>query len=97
MRLVAHGSLKLAETETILRGLAAIIVLGVCAQWLAWRLALPSILLLLVFGFVAGTSVSEFLDTDALLGNLLFPIVSISVALILYEGEHRRRIQSPKR
>ena len=35
-------------------GLAAIIVLGVGAQWLGWRLRLPSILLLLLFGFLAG-------------------------------------------
>ena len=35
-------------------GLAAILVLGVAAQWLAWRLKLPSILLLLLFGFAAG-------------------------------------------
>ena len=40
--------------EQILVGLAAIAVLGVGAQWLAWRLRLPSILLLLGVGFVAG-------------------------------------------
>ena len=35
-------------------GLSAILILGVAAQWLAWRLKLPSILLLLLFGFAAG-------------------------------------------
>jgi len=72
-------------TEHLLIGLASIIVLGVSAQWLAWRLRLPSILLLLLFGLVAGP-VTGFIHPDALLGELLFPVVSLSVALILYEG-----------
>ena len=36
--------------QQYLVGLAGIVVLGVGAQWLAWRLRIPSILLLLVFG-----------------------------------------------
>jgi NhaP-type Na+/H+ or K+/H+ antiporter len=55
------------------------------AQWLAWRFGLPSILILLIFGFLAGP-VTGFLNPDELLGDLLFPIVSASVALILFEG-----------
>jgi len=65
--------------------LASILVLGMVAQWLAWRLKLPSILFLLIFGFVAGP-VTGFLHPDALLGPLLLPVVSISVAIILFEG-----------
>ncbi|MGQ9489872.1 MAG: cation:proton antiporter domain-containing protein [Anaerolineae bacterium] len=55
------------------------------AQWLAWRLRLPSILLLLVFGLLAGP-VTGWIKPDALLGDLLFPLVGISVGLILAEG-----------
>lgn len=55
------------------------------AQWIAWRIHLPSILLLLIAGIVAGP-VTGFLDPDALLGDLLLPIVSISVGIILFEG-----------
>ena len=69
----------------LLEGLAAIIVLGIAAQWLAWRLRLPSILMLLAVGFVAGP-VTGLLDPDALLGDLISPIVSLSVAIILFEG-----------
>ena len=65
--------------------LTAVIVLGIGAQWLAWRLRLPSILLLLIVGFVAGP-VTGMLNPDKLLGDLLFPIVSLSVAIILFEG-----------
>lgn len=72
-------------TERILIGLVSIILLGVGAQWLAWRLHLPSILLLLIIGFFAGP-VTGFLDPDALLGDLLLPVISLSVAVILFEG-----------
>lgn len=65
--------------------LTAIIFLGGAAQWLAWRLRLPSILLLLVFGFIAGP-VTHFINPDELFGVLLRPFVAVSVALILFEG-----------
>lgn len=65
--------------------LAGIIITGISAQWLAWRLKLPSILLLMVFGFLAGP-VAGFLHPDRLLGPLLSPFISISLALILFEG-----------
>lgn len=60
-------------------------MLGIAAQWLAWRLHLPSILLLLVGGIVAGP-VTGHLDPDALFGPLLLPLISLSVAVILFEG-----------
>jgi len=69
----------------MLTGLAGIFVLGIGAQWLAWKLKLPSILLLLFLGFMAGP-VSGWLRPDEMFGELLFPIVSLSVALILFEG-----------
>ena len=71
--------------EHPLIGLATIIVLGMGAQWLSWRLRLPAILFLLIVGFLAGP-VAGIIDPDALLGDLLFPIVSLSVAIILFEG-----------
>ena len=64
--------------------LAAVAAVGIVAQWIAWRLRLPSILVLLVVGAAAGGSGA--LDPDELLGDLLFPVVSLSVALILFEG-----------
>jgi len=71
--------------ETHFIGLATIIILGIGAQWLAWRIRLPSILLLLLAGFVAGP-LTGFLHPDELLGDLLFPFISLSVGLILFEG-----------
>lgn len=64
---------------------AGVVVLAVGAQWLAWRLKLPSILLLLLFGFLAGP-ITGFLDPDALPNDILFPFVSLAVGIILFEG-----------
>lgn len=73
------------DEETLtLTGLTLIAVLGIGAQWLSWRVKLPSILFLLFIGFVAGAT--NILDIDALFGDLLFPMVSMSVGLILFEG-----------
>jgi NhaP-type Na+/H+ or K+/H+ antiporter len=77
--------------EHPLIAISGIIVLGIAAQWLAWRLRLPSILLLLVFGFAAGPA-TGLLDPDALLGNLLLPIISVGVSVILFEGGLSLRI-----
>jgi NhaP-type Na+/H+ or K+/H+ antiporter len=71
--------------ENVLLGLACIVVLGIAASWLAWRLKLPSILILLIFGFIVGPG-TGFLKPDGLFGELLLPIVSLSVAVILFEG-----------
>lgn len=65
--------------------LAAILVLGIGAQWLAWRLKLPSILFLLLLGVLAGP-VSGFLNPDEIFGDLLFPTISLGVAIVLFEG-----------
>lgn len=72
-------------TEQTLLAIAGIIVLGVGAQWLAGRLRLPSILLLLVLGFLAGP-VFGLINPDETIGELLFPLVSIAVGIILFEG-----------
>jgi NhaP-type Na+/H+ or K+/H+ antiporter len=71
--------------DNLLIGFGGIVLLGIAAQWLAWRIRVPSILILLVFGFAAGP-VTGFLKPDEMFGDLLSPFVSISVAVILYEG-----------
>lgn len=75
----------MSHEERVLLQLAGVLVLGIGAQWLAWRLQLPSILLLLALGFLAGPA-TGLIAPDALFGELLFPVVSISVGLILFEG-----------
>ncbi len=73
--------------------LATIPALGLAAQWIAWRTNLPGILLLLLFGVGLG----QFVQIDLLLAELtggnqasgaqiLFPLVSLAVAVIMFEG-----------
>ncbi|WP_145420680.1 sodium:proton antiporter [Planctomycetes bacterium K23_9] len=73
--------------------LALVPALGVAAQWIAWRTNLPGILLLLVFGVILGqfVQVDEYLTlltggNEQAGPNLLFPLVSLSVAVIMFEG-----------
>ncbi|MBX7252043.1 MAG: cation:proton antiporter, partial [Candidatus Promineofilum sp.] len=65
--------------------LALVAVVGVGAQLVAWHLRLPSILLLLLSGFLLGP-VFGLIHPDGLLGEALFPFVSLAVGLILFEG-----------
>jgi len=50
---------------------AIILVLGIVAQWVSWRHQLPSILLLLAFGFglslTTGVKIDDFIQEDTLL------------------------------
>ena len=71
--------------DILLYVISAVIVLGVFAQWLSWRMKVPSILALLVIGIVAGP-VTGLLRPDEMFGDLLFPMVSLGVALVLFEG-----------
>ncbi len=79
--------------EHLVMYLVGVPLLGIAAQWLAWRLRLPAILLLLACGIALG----QFVDPDHLLSQvtggarengprLLFPVVSLAVAVILFEG-----------
>ena len=65
--------------------LSGILFAGFACQWVAWRVKLPSILLLLLTGIVVGPLLG-WLDPDEVFGDLLEPIVSLAVAVILYEG-----------
>ncbi len=72
--------------------LMLVVVLGVGAQWIAHRLRLPSILLLLLFGLAAGAGAHKLfgqpaLNPDGLVGrDVVFGIVSIFVAIVLFDG-----------
>ncbi len=62
-----------------------IVLGGMLCQWLAWRIRLPAILFLLLAGLAVGP-VSGLLNPDHVFGELLMPMVSLSVAIILFEG-----------
>jgi NhaP-type Na+/H+ or K+/H+ antiporter len=65
--------------------LSAILLAGMGCQWIAWRVKLPAILFLLLCGILSGP-VLNWLHPDQLFGDLLFPFISLAVAVILFEG-----------
>jgi len=72
-------------TMSSLLMLATIGFVGFLCQWLANKVKLPAILFLLIVGLVLGP-VFGVLQPDHLFGELLFPYISLSVAVILFEG-----------
>lgn len=79
--------------------LAGIIILGIIAQWAAWRLKLPAILPLILIGLFVGP-VSTLLSEDGskwiepiwngekglFPGEGLYYFVSLAISIILFEG-----------
>ena len=72
----------MTEIITVFSGIG---LLAAFSLWLAWRVRLPAILFLLLSGLLVGPGLG-WLNPDALLGDLLFPLVSLAVAVILFEG-----------
>ncbi len=79
--------------------LASIIVLGILAQWLAWKSRVPAILPLIIIGLIVGPFAAEWLGFkliqptfDPNTGEGLFPnhsisyFVSLAIGIILFEG-----------
>lgn len=77
--------------QQILLAIGGIGVAALGCQWLAWRLKLPAILFLLLSGILAGPLLG-WLDPQELFGPLLMPMVSLAVALILFEGSLTLRL-----
>jgi len=71
--------------QETLNGIVTLVALGAVSQWIAWRLRIPSILVLLATGFVAGP-LTGFFKPDEVLGSLTFPFVSLAAAIVLFEG-----------
>lgn len=65
--------------------LALIGLLSLLCQWGAWKIKIPAILPLLLVGVALGPW-AGFLEPDELFGELLFPMVQLAVAIILFDG-----------
>lgn len=72
--------------------LAAIIVFGIFAQWIAWRMRIPAIFPLIILGLFLGPFSTLFLDKqwidpeNIFAGKTMYYFVSLSVGVILFEG-----------
>ncbi len=82
--------------------LAGIVAVGVTAQWVASRLRFPALLLLLMTGLFAGPVARTFglpfaLDPRAMFGDLLQPLIRLSVAVVLFEGGMTLKLTEARR
>jgi NhaP-type Na+/H+ or K+/H+ antiporter len=80
--------------------LAGIIILGILAQWVAWKFKIPAILPLILIGLLVGPIAAEFLSEDGTKwiepvwngekglfpGDSLYYFVSLAISIILFEG-----------
>ena len=80
--------------------LAGIVILGILAQWVAWRFKIPAILPLILVGLLVGPIAAEFLSEDGkkwiepiwngetglFPGDSLYYFVSLAISIILFEG-----------
>ena len=80
--------------------LAGIIILGILAQWFAWKFKMPAILPLILIGLLVGPIAAEYLSEDGskwiepvwngekglFPGEGLYYFVSLAISIILFEG-----------
>ena len=79
--------------------LAGIVILGIVAQWVAWRMKLPAILPLILIGLLVGPLSTLYTEDGSKLiepvyngekglfpGELLYHFVSLAISIILFEG-----------
>ncbi len=80
--------------------LAGIIILGILAQWVAWKFKIPAILPLILIGLLVGPIAAAFFTDDGskwiepvwngvnglFPGEGLFYFVSLAISIILFEG-----------
>jgi NhaP-type Na+/H+ or K+/H+ antiporter len=71
--------------DSLLVKIALIGIIGLGAQWIAWRTGRPAIALMLIAGIVAGP-ILGFIDPERDFGALREPIIKLAVAVILFEG-----------
>jgi NhaP-type Na+/H+ or K+/H+ antiporter len=72
-------------TSQVLTGVGLILALAVGSQVLASRLKIPALIILLPVGFAAGAITTD-VNPQHLLGTAFQPLVSLAVAVILYDA-----------
>lgn len=90
--------------------LSGIVILGILAQWVAWKLKIPAILPLILIGLLVGPFAAEYLSSDGTKwiqpiyngekglfpGESLFYFVSLAISIILFEGGLTLRVREIK-
>jgi len=60
-------------------------LLGIGAQWFAWRYRMPAIVVMSLIGLIVGPGLG-LINPEETFGSLYDPIISVAVAIILFEG-----------
>ncbi|RJS60785.1 sodium:proton antiporter [Bacillus sp. PK3_68] len=81
--------------DSMLFHLMMIGLLGIISQWISWRFRLPAIVIMSVAGLIAGP-VLGLINPEEDFEQLFKPVVSIAVAIILYEGSLNLNLQEIK-
>lgn len=90
--------------------LSGIVILGILAQWVAWKMKIPAILPLILIGLLVGPIAAEYLSSDGTKwiqpiyngekglfpGESLFYFVSLAISIILFEGGLTLRVKEIK-
>lgn len=71
--------------DSLLFDLMFVIFLGIVSQWIAWRFRIPAIVLMAIAGLLVGPIIG-FINPQESFGDLFGPIISLAVAIILFEG-----------
>jgi NhaP-type Na+/H+ or K+/H+ antiporter len=83
VRATGHRHVSMADGVAV--GVLCIAVAGIAAQWLAWRLRVPAIVLLFAFGLLVGPGL-EILRPAASFGGAIRPMIGLAVAIVVFEG-----------
>lgn len=90
--------------------LSGLVILGILAQWVAWKMKIPAILPLILIGLLVGPFAAEYLSSDGTKwiqpiyngekglfpGESLFYFVSLAISIILFEGGLTLRVKEIK-
>jgi len=71
--------------DSLMVKIALIGLLGIGAQWIAWRTGKPAIALMMIAGLIAGP-VTGVIVPERDFGPLMEPIIKLAVAVILFDG-----------
>lgn len=71
--------------DSLLLVFMIIAILGVGSQWIAWKFQLPAIVVMSIAGLLAGPFLG-LINPEQQFGDLYRPLISIAVAIILFEG-----------
>ncbi len=73
------------HSHYLLNGLGLIVGVAIFSRWLAWKLKIPAIILLILVGLAVGP-IFGLVNPKELLGDLFYPLIELAVVIILFEG-----------